>query len=307
VRLPLVPKILRRTFTVENAVSNGVWGLVYLGVYAGVSALVPVILHSVTRLSWPWLAVLGFGIFCLLSAGTLAWWAHQSEAAAPVPLVAESSPLRASLEEAGELGARCATTAKAMYTFLNKNATRTDEPKVVAEYLRKFDARVMGLYTDLITAGLSNPAGLEIGMKPVTSVQDIANLARALTTNGESFSVERLTRNRDLAMGALTKEKLPHKSSCPPRPRVETFMAERSDGIEVETTRCMECGATADRIDIPVELRPFLDDWRTLHSDMAWDAALEQWMDQRRIPESKRGELRERTEAFLKAIMEDAS
>lgn len=74
-RLPL-PTAVRSTFTIENAFSNGIWGLVYLGVYAGVSALVPVMLHAIRLVSWPWLIVLGFGMFCLLSAGTLAWWAH---------------------------------------------------------------------------------------------------------------------------------------------------------------------------------------------------------------------------------------
>lgn len=74
----LIP-FLRRTFSVENALSNGIWGLVYGFIYAGVAALVPVALHAATSLTWPWLLVVGFSVFCLLAAGTLAVWARSRE------------------------------------------------------------------------------------------------------------------------------------------------------------------------------------------------------------------------------------
>jgi hypothetical protein len=82
-------------------------------------------------------------------------------------------------------------------------------------------------------------------------------------------------------------------------------MTERPDGIEVETTRCLECGATRDRIDIPAELVPFVNEWTTLHREVPVRVALERWMDEKRTPESKRNQLREQNEAFLAAIMED--
>jgi hypothetical protein len=91
VRFP-VPTLIRRTFTIQNAVSNGIWGLVYLGVYAAVGALIPVIVHVTTKLSWPWLALLGFGLFCLLWGTTLAFWARQSGADDAVQLVTATPP-----------------------------------------------------------------------------------------------------------------------------------------------------------------------------------------------------------------------
>jgi hypothetical protein len=36
-----------------------------------------VVIHFATELTGPWLFVIGFVVFCLLSAGTLAWWAHK--------------------------------------------------------------------------------------------------------------------------------------------------------------------------------------------------------------------------------------
>ena len=201
----MLPSIVHRTFTIDNAVSNGVWGFVYLGVYAGISALVPVILHGVTRLSWPWLAVLGFGMFCLLSAGTLAWWAHRSISGAPSRVVSADpllvqpaepaefvSPLPiTTLEEAAELGERCASAGKDIYAFLTKHAARTDEANVLAEYRHEFAARVSGLYQDIFAGGMSPPDHLGA---PVMSRDDIHWNAHTLTIRGEGYSAERLAK-----------------------------------------------------------------------------------------------------------------
>lgn len=75
----MLAPLLRRTFSVENALSNGIWGGVYALVYAAIGAVVPAALHAATTLAWPWLLVVGFAVFCLLSAGTLALWAHNRE------------------------------------------------------------------------------------------------------------------------------------------------------------------------------------------------------------------------------------
>jgi hypothetical protein len=80
----VVPQLVRRTFSIENAISNGIWGGVYALLYAALAALVPVFLHAVTQLTWPWLVVVGFATFCLLSAGTLALWARKRQSASPL-------------------------------------------------------------------------------------------------------------------------------------------------------------------------------------------------------------------------------
>lgn len=213
------------------------------------------------------------------------------------------------MEETIELGKRGGKTSKEIYAFLNKHAARTDEQKVVAEYRQKFDARVFNFGLDVVTGGGATTEHLKHAMKPPASLDDIQWIARILGTFGETFSAQRLAKYHALAMGELTKDSLPHKSSCPPQPRVEAFVTEKADGTEVETTHCLECGAAKDRIMIPPEIVPFLDAFRAPDSDMsdmmAIDA-LEQWMDRESIPESERPQLRQRTEAFLKAIQEDA-
>lgn len=120
----LVP-FLRRTFSFENALSNGIWGGVYALLYAAVGALVPAALHTATSLTWPWLLVIGFGLFCLLSAGTLAFWARRQE-----PRESESggwSPaerrerldnlLYPPRDDRLELGEQCANFATKMQVF----------------------------------------------------------------------------------------------------------------------------------------------------------------------------------------------
>jgi hypothetical protein len=78
----VLPTFLRQAFTLENAVSNGIWTIVYALVYAAISALVPVILHATTSLNGVWLGLAGFALFCTLCAATLAAWAHGSKSAA---------------------------------------------------------------------------------------------------------------------------------------------------------------------------------------------------------------------------------
>jgi hypothetical protein len=93
--------MLRNPFTIENAVSNWIWWLISFWVFAGLSALTPVILHG-TELSWPWLVLLGFGSFCLLSAGTLAWCARLARAPAATPPVVSTPPAATALPPLAE-------------------------------------------------------------------------------------------------------------------------------------------------------------------------------------------------------------
>lgn len=78
-------------------------------------------------------------------------------------------------------------TSKAIYSFLNRHAMRSDEPKVLAEYQQKFDAKVMSLCLDLISAGHSDAERLKIAMTPPASVHDIQWVARILAITGENF------------------------------------------------------------------------------------------------------------------------
>jgi hypothetical protein len=222
------------------------------------------------------------------------------------PLSADSAPERPSIEETAQLAEQFTKTSKAIYAFLNRHAARTDEAKVVAEYRQKFDAKVTNLCFDLIEVGLATTDGLKNALKPPSSLDDIQWIARILATTGHGYSAERLEKYRALALGELTKAKLPHKFSCPPHPRVEALVTARPDAIEVDTTRCLECGAESHLILCPPELHPFFDKYVSSDSDETVFAALENWMEQASIPESKRDQLRERTEAYLKAVLEDA-
>src|SRR5712691_1388997 len=62
-----VPSALRQTFTAQNALDNGVWGLIYLALYAVFLALG----RRVLSLGWPSALLIGFAAFCLLFALTL--------------------------------------------------------------------------------------------------------------------------------------------------------------------------------------------------------------------------------------------
>jgi hypothetical protein len=88
----MFPTFLRKTFTLKNAVSNGIWTIIYALVYAAISAVVPVVLHATTSLNGFWLALTGFALFCSLCAGTLAVWAYRSRGPASVEVVQQ--PIR---------------------------------------------------------------------------------------------------------------------------------------------------------------------------------------------------------------------
>lgn len=125
----MLPPFLRRTFSVENALSNGIWGVVYALVFAAVGALVPVVLHAVTSLSWPWLVVVGFAVFCLLLAGTLAFWARRRDAGASEPAGWSPAERQKHLDnlfypprdDRLELGEQCARFATKMQVFNEEN------------------------------------------------------------------------------------------------------------------------------------------------------------------------------------------
>lgn len=78
-------------------------------------------------------------------------------------------------------------TSAAIYAFLKKRATRSDEHKVVAEYGEEFDAKVVNLCLDLIAFGVSDAERLKTAMTPPTSVSDIRWIARILAVTGKGF------------------------------------------------------------------------------------------------------------------------
>ena len=86
------------------------------------------------------------------------------------------------IEEADELAKRCSATSKAIYAFLAKNALRTDEATVLAEYRQKFEAKVSGLYGDLLTGGMVPPDQLA---SPVRSHADIPWVAHILASRSD--------------------------------------------------------------------------------------------------------------------------
>jgi hypothetical protein len=112
--------------------------------------------------------------------------------------VEASPPVTLSLEEAGELAEQFSKTSKAIYAFLNEQVG-VDEQKVVAEYRQKFDAKVLNICLELITAGLSTTERLKNALKPPASVDDIQWVARMLAISGEGYSAERLTKNLERA------------------------------------------------------------------------------------------------------------
>jgi len=96
-------------------------------------------------------------------------------------------PITSSLGEILGLAEQFTKTSKAIYAFLNKQAMRSDEPKVLAEYRQRFDARVFNLCLDLISAGLSDNDRLSVAMTPPSSVTEIQWIARVLAVVGQGF------------------------------------------------------------------------------------------------------------------------
>jgi hypothetical protein len=103
--------------------------------------------------------------------------------ASPQPSTQESPPLL----DVIRLAKQFTKTSKAIYAFLNKQAMRPDEPKVVAEYRQKFDAKVWNLCLNLIAVGLSDTERLKGAMTPPRSVDDIQWVARTLAVTGEGY------------------------------------------------------------------------------------------------------------------------
>jgi hypothetical protein len=187
----------------------------------------------------------------------------------------DQAPTRLSIEEVGELGERCTRTSKAIYAFLNKEAMRTDEPKLVAEYRQKFDARVVNLCLDLTVSGLSDNEKMKNAMNPPASVEDIQWIARVLAIAGEGYSAKRLAKYQAQAMKELKLEP------------IDTAAKEK----ELEELE---------------ELVPFVNEAKSSGNDMTPLAALERWMEREGIPESKRRRMRATTERLLKEIQEDS-
>lgn len=121
-----------------------------------------------------------------------------------------SPPAPANIEEAIELGKRCAKVSKAIYAFLNREAGRSDEPKVVAEYRQKFDARVHNLCLDLLAGGLSDIERLKNVERPAASVDDIQWIARGLSSYGDGYSAERLAKYQAQATKELSARGTDH-------------------------------------------------------------------------------------------------
>jgi hypothetical protein len=136
--------------------------------------------------------------------------AQQRHSSMPPPVPVAPSPgkprVSMSVEDAGELAAECAKTSKAIYSFLNKQADRTDEARVVAEYRQKFDAKVLKLCLDQIAGGLSTGEGLKNAMKPAASVDDIQWIARVLSITADSFDKKNLEKYREQARIELEVE-----------------------------------------------------------------------------------------------------
>lgn len=189
-------------------------------------------------------------------------------------------PLRLSTEESMELGQEAAKIAKAIYAFLDKHAARTDEPKVVAEYRRKFDAKVLNLCLDIIAGGGATTEHLKNAMKPPATVDDIQWVARVLSIAGEGFNPNRLARYRAMAMKELGLEGV-------------------LEGEDLE--------AVEKRLAELRELMPFVNEYPT--ADLTtYPRLLEEWMKREQIPQAKRQQMRETMEGALKEIYEkDAS
>lgn len=108
----------------------------------------PVVLHAVTSLTWPWLLAAGVGVFCLLAAGTLALWARSQAKSAPkVGEAADDySPAgrRKRMDDLFypprddrlELGEQCAAFATKAHVFNEENEWRRE--RTVARYAREF-------------------------------------------------------------------------------------------------------------------------------------------------------------------------
>jgi hypothetical protein len=189
---------LALAFAVRGQLQNWAVALLNLAVGFAVGALAGWFVAIPTP--WRYLLATAAGLVALAVALTGTGWALKHFASAPQPAkeapaaVAEPAGFVSSLpiqtiEEAAELAEQCTATSKAIYAFLTKAATRTDEANVLAEYRQKFDARVSGLYIDLLSGGFSPPDQLAT---IVTSLTDIQWIARILTDRGEGYRAERL-------------------------------------------------------------------------------------------------------------------
>jgi hypothetical protein len=118
-----------------------------------------------------------------------------------------AKPDRPPLVDVLRLAGQFTKTSKAIYGFLNKQAMRSDEPKVLAEYRQKFDATVSNLCLDLITAGLSDTEHMKYAMTPPGSLIEIQWIARFLAITGEGFGprLERFARESGAGTFVTTK------------------------------------------------------------------------------------------------------
>jgi hypothetical protein len=183
-----------------------------------------------------------------------------------------------SIKETSQLAAQFTKTSKAIYAFLDKHAMREDEPKVVAEYRRKFDAKVMSLCLNLTSAGLSDTEHLKNAMKPPTSVDDIQWIARILSAAGENYSGERLAKYQAQAIKDLDLD-----------PAIANFDLEEGQKRLAELE----------------ELLPFTKEHPGAGPDTL--AALELWMDREEFPEFKRSRMRATMERTLNEMEDEGS